>query len=163
MIKDILKNEKGTFEITWFDSINFSRLEPIVQVYGVLFNDNGEMLIINTTGKWTLPGGGPKKGETFEETLRREVDEEGDAEIDGIIPLGYLKVVHFKDGKKISTRYKLRFTGKIAKIKNQTVDPATGIVPKRKFVSLKEFPDYCFFGKTEKAIIEKAVQLFDSS
>lgn len=49
--------------------------------YGVVYNDAGEVLLINKargpyTGQLDLPGGGIEYGESAEETLKREFEEE---------------------------------------------------------------------------------------
>ena len=44
-IKNILKKGSDKFELTWIGSTDFSKLSPIKQIYGVLFNENGKMLI----------------------------------------------------------------------------------------------------------------------
>ena len=157
MIKDILKRKEETFELTWHDSIDFSRIKPITQVCGICFNNKGEILIINTTGKWHIPGGKPEKGESFEETLKREMDEEADVKLKDIEPLGYQKIENI-DTKK--TIYQLRFVAIISKIKPQTIDPAEGKIPERKFINPSAFLKYCPWGNTGKAMIEKAVFLY---
>jgi 8-oxo-dGTP diphosphatase len=54
----------------------------------LLFDRNGALLMLkraanskSNPGKWELPGGKPNKGESFEESLRREVREETGFEI----------------------------------------------------------------------------------
>jgi len=64
--------------------------QPIeVSGRALIFDQNGNALVLkrhpaSTTnpGKWELPGGKPNKGESFEESLRREVLEETGFEID---------------------------------------------------------------------------------
>jgi 8-oxo-dGTP diphosphatase len=52
----------------------------IVGVNGVIFNDQGQILVLRhrfwREGSWGLPGGYANSGETLENTLRREVREE---------------------------------------------------------------------------------------
>jgi len=43
---------------------------------GLVFNPNGELLVIKRWGKWDLPKGKMEKGETPEESALREVEEE---------------------------------------------------------------------------------------
>lgn len=46
-------------------------------VYAVIVHDTRALLVRSTsTGKWMLPGGGIKRGETVEEALQRELQEE---------------------------------------------------------------------------------------
>ena len=70
MIKSIVEAKnpryKGTYEIEWHDAAVFSKLKPITQVYGILFNEKGEILIVHPVDEWSLPGGKPEPGESYE-------------------------------------------------------------------------------------------------
>src|SRR3989344_5732249 len=146
--------------LTWHENNDFSKLKNVKQVYGVCLNRKGELLIIKTKEHWSLPGGTPEQGETFEQTLRREVDEEGDIDIDNIIPIGYNKIEQTKDEKK-EVFYQLRYVANITKLKKQTIDPATGKIPERKFINPKDFLYYCPWGRQGEAMIKKAVRKRD--
>ena len=144
---------EAKYNVEWFEDTDFSNIERVRQVYGVLFNEDGKILIINTVGNWQLPGGKPEKGESWEEALVREVLEEADVEIENILPLGYQKVNQIKENKDQPSFHQLRFAAKIKKINDSTSDPATGIVPERKFINPEEFLEYCPWGNIGKHII----------
>jgi len=59
----------------------------------------------------------------------------------------YQKVKELENGKEI---YQLRYFALVDKIKPQKVDPATNIIPERKFIEPKEFSDYCNYIKIIK-------------
>ena len=153
-------NDDKVSYLTWHDESDFSKIKPINQVYGVCFTRKGRILIINTTSNWSLPGGTPEKGEDIPYTLKREVDEEGDIEINNIIPIGYNRVQVYKKNKKIDTFYQLRYVARITKIKPQTIDPAKGHIPKRKFIDISDFLKYCPWGKPAENMINKALQVY---
>jgi 8-oxo-dGTP diphosphatase len=56
--------------------------------YALLFNEQGQIAVMETPRGGFLPGGGAEAGETPEEALRREVREECGFEIGNISPLG---------------------------------------------------------------------------
>lgn len=53
------------------------------RIRGFIVKDNQVLLVehVGGNGKWTLPGGGEKRGETIETALRREIKEELGLEI----------------------------------------------------------------------------------
>ena len=157
MFKEVIDYNGKKMEISWVKSTNFEGLNPVVQVYGVCFDKTGKIIIIKTTKKWCLPGGTPEINETSEQTLRREVDEEASIDIKNILPLGYQKVKELENGKEI---YQLRYFALVDKIKPQKIDPATNIIPERKFIEPKEFSHYCDWGKIGEEVIKKAQEVF---
>ena len=62
------------------------------QVYGIVFSDDGMVLLRIEDNEYKLTGGRPELGETFEETLIREYLEEINVEVYDIYYLGYLLV-----------------------------------------------------------------------
>ncbi len=157
IIKDIIEYEGRKVGLTWHDETNFAKLKNITQAYGIIFNKKDQILLVSIKkGRWGPPGGGPESEDrSFEETLKREVLEEADIEIEKIIPLGYQNAV-FLD-KPNSDHQQLRYFAAVKKILPQTKDPAYGIIPKRKFINPKDFLKYCPWGNTGKAMIEKAL------
>lgn len=163
-MKEILKidipNFKADYEVEWFESVDFSNLKNVKQVYGVLFNEKKEILIVNTVGNWQLPGGKPEKGEGWEEALIREVNEEAGAEIDEIVPLGYQIVSELRNSQTGPPFCQLRFAAKIRKLNKPAIDPSSGKIPDRKFIAPEDFLRYCPWGKIGQHVIDKAVRTF---
>ncbi len=160
MIKQIIDYKGKKVELLWHDDTNFETLTNVTQAYGFCFNNKGEILLISLNGKnWSLPGGNPEKEDiSYEQTLIREVLEEGDCEIDKIIRLGYQNSVFVGDPK--STHQQLRYVARIKKIRKQSIDPAYDKVLKRKFIKPGEFLDYCPWGKIGEYMTKKAVKIW---
>ena len=145
-----------------FDDNDYSKLNNITQVYGFIFNEKGEILVVKCGHKkeWCLPGGGPEKyDKTWKDTLIREVDEETDVEIKGIMPAGYIRVTaKDKNESKAKTDFCIRSIAFVKGIKKQTIDPANGMINERKFIPVKDFLKYCPWGENGKVQLEIAIR-----
>lgn len=98
------------------------------QVYGFVFNSDGQILVLEDDGKFNLPGGKPENGETFAKTLIREVAEEVQISIFPPEYLGY-QLVAGDDGFA-----QVRLIALIDQIRPQEMDPSTGRLYKRLWV-----------------------------
>lgn len=151
---------KASYNVEMGNDTNFDSLENIKQVNGLVFNEEGELLIVNTVGNWQLPGGHLKKGETFEDCLRREVDEEADVEISEISPFCFLKISEIKEGGSGPEIIQLKFVAKLKNLKEQTIDPAYNKIPERKFINIEEFTKYVPWGNIGNELVNKARDAF---
>lgn len=133
---------------TWVPTTNWQELKPWTQVYGFCFTKEGKVLIIKNSDKWNIPGGKSKEGETPQQALKREVDEEASVELGKCKMIGACKVTFPREPDNPRTPfYQLRYAAFIDKVKEQTVDPATGDLFKRKFVKPKKVNDYLSWGE----------------
>jgi 8-oxo-dGTP diphosphatase len=147
----------------WVPSDSYENMSPIAQVYGVCFDGEGRILVIRHeqgAGSWNLPGGTPEKDETPEETLIREVDEEGDVDISKVKMLGAAEVFfeNNPNKKKGDHYFQLRYVALIDTIKDQTPDPHNNKLTERKFIYADEFTKYIEWGDLSKAIIDAALK-----
>lgn len=142
----------------WIPSNDYRKFKPITQVYGVCFTKNNKILIVNDLGNWKLPGGTPEKGETPEETLKREVFEEATVIIKNYQMIGAQEVIfpNNPDKKQGDHFYQLRYFVMIDKIEKQTSDPATKRTMKRKFIKPSEFKKYIKWGKKGEEMFKEA-------
>ena len=127
---------------------------PITQVYGVLFTDDGRIMLRVDKGFHGLVGGAPEPGETHEETLHREVYEEVNCEISDLHYLGYQTVIG--DGEPYA---QLRYVAKVTKIGKNRPDLDGGKMCERILVPAEEAGDILDYGEEGKKIIAAAIKL----
>lgn len=141
----------------------------IVQVYGVCFTKDGEVMIIrnklsnNSYTPWYLPGGTPENNETPEQTLIREVDEEADISITDLKLLGTFEV-HFPNNpnkQKGDIYNQLRYFALIKDIREQTIDPHDNEMVERNLIPANEFNKYVKWGNVGDELIRLAIQEYE--
>jgi len=146
--------------LEYCDSDNFDSLpyENCQQVYGVCFVKNKMVVVFGEGGKngngWGLVGGHVEKGESFEETLIREVQEETNMKVIKCTPVGVQKVIS-PNGK---IYYQLRYFAFVEPIGKFEKDPA-GSVSKIKMINPKEYKKYFDWGEIGDRIIGRAIEL----
>lgn len=144
-------------KLTWIPDDNYNGLFPVTQACGFCFNNEGNVLVTQSSADKTsfkIPGGTIEPGETPEETLKREIDEETDVEIDdsSIIYIGAQKV----EMRNSQPFYQLRFAAKTTKIKTLTEDPAKEKIRPRKFINPKDYERESGWGEIGRAMMERA-------
>lgn len=148
-----------TYLLNYQDKNDFSDLpyDLCKQVYGVCFYNNDIVITkssgVKTGNGWGLVGGHIEKGETFEETLIREVQEETNMQVLKYIPIG-VQIVTYPDG--ITKDYQLRYYAKVKPFGPFVNDPA-GSVKEIKLINPKEYKDYFDWGKIGERIITRAI------
>jgi len=120
-------------------------------------------LIIKGGDNWTLPGGKSESKETPIETLKRELWEEARVTINENEPLGYCKVNFPNNPNKLEGElfYQVRFFALIKKVEEIGIDPATGILFKRKFIKPEEFNKFIKWGKIGEEMLKLAKRKFN--
>ena len=147
----------GSF--TWVSSQVPEHLQ-VRQIYGIVFSNDGRILLRIEDGKYKLTGGKPEPGESFEETLQREYIEELNTQIEDIHYLGYLLV------EEDHMRYaQVRMIARVKDIKENHIDPATGKMYGRKLVSSGKVKEYLNYadeagGKMLDDAISQAQEIF---
>lgn len=155
-----LPNFKATYKVKWSEDVDINILKNAKQVNGILFNNEGKILIINIVGNWQLPGGHIEKGESYEEGLRREISEEADIEVEDITPFGYLRVAEIKEGILQPESIQLYCLTKVKRLNKQTVDPCYNKISKRKFIDSEKFTTYIPWGNIGNHIANRSKELF---
>ncbi len=144
--------------LEYADADSFDALDKTkcTQVYGVCFY--GDKIVIGYGGKkqaWGLIGGTIEDGETFEETLKREIQEESNMEVLACLPVGYQKVIDTRDNSFV---YQLRYVCE-AKPYGPFVSDPTGGVTEIKLIDPKDYKKYFDCGSIGERIVERALQL----
>lgn len=144
--------------VEYSDSDSFDDLDKskCTQTYGVCFCDDKIVVAHNGhKGTWGLVGGTIEKGETFEQTLKREIQEESNTEVLYFKPIGYQKVTDTRDNSEI---YQLRFLCIVRPYGPFVGDPA-GAVTDIKLIDPKDYKQYFDWGEIGERIIERALEL----
>lgn len=145
----------------YYDCDDFSKLEyeKCTQIYGVCFYENKIAIVLNGPKKtWGLVGGSIEKGESFDQTFRREIKEESNMEVLSWKPVGYQKVIDTRDGSYV---YQLRVVANVRPYGEFTKDPA-GFVTEMKLIDPKDYKQYFDWKKIGDRIIERALELKNS-
>ena len=149
--------EGKTYKLRYEDLDSFGNLpyEKCRQVYGVCFYK--DKMVISLGGKkndWGLVGGTVEDGESFEETLVREIKEESNMKVLKSVPIG-TQEVFYPDGSSI---YQLRYVAIVVPIGKFESDPAGG-VEEIKFINPKDYKKYFDWGEIGDRIIKRAIEL----
>ena len=106
-------------------------------------------------GTWGLVGGTIEEGETFEQTLKREIQEESNMEVLAFQPIGYQKVIDTRDQ---TYTFQLRYVCIVRPYGPFTHDPV-GDISEIKLIDPKEYKNYFDWGKIGERIVNRAIEL----
>lgn len=144
---------------TFVPAASWEGLSPIKQAYGVCLDDQNRVLLQKHPDRpWNIPGGQPEPGETYEQTVIREVYEETNVRVEHPRFIGYQEVL--EDG--VVKAYQLRFIATVVAIDERQPDPDEGVMRERMFVPLSEvmkyipYPQYREMFKVVEAILKNA-------
>lgn len=150
---------KYTFEYDDADSFDHLPYEQVRQAYGVCFIGD-KMVIVNhgTKNTWGLPGGTVEKGETYEQTLIREIQEETNMKVLKWKSVGYQKAIDARDGSFV---YQLRYVCIVEPIGPFVSDPA-GTVTDIKIIDPADYKQYFDWKSIGDRIISRAQEILIS-
>lgn len=128
----------------------------VTQVYGIVFTDDGRMLLRIEDGEYRLTGGHPEAFEKYEETLQREYIEEINITLKDIYYLGYLLVT--EESKEQYAQ--VRMIATIDTIGEQRPDLDNGKTYDRKLINLNNAKKYLNYkGCAGNIMIDDAIEL----
>lgn len=150
------------YHVEYHDADSFDALptEKITQVYGICFCD-GKLLIGRRSrdGAWGHTGGTVETGESLEQTLWREIQEESNMEVVSSKPIGYQDVV---DAEGYTT-YQVRFACIVRPLGPFVNDPAQGArggIDAIKLIDPKEYKTFVHWGDIGDRLMERALAVF---
>lgn len=134
---DFYKSENTNYK--WF--LEYPVNLEVRQVYGIVFSDEGKILLRGDGNEYKLTGGHPETSDNcFEDTLKREFLEELNVELCDVNYLGYLLVE--EDNNKYA---QVRMIARIKKINDIRPDLDNGKLYKRYMVNncnVKKYLNY---------------------
>ncbi len=158
-------SDNTKYLVEYCDADNFDDLpvDRVKQAYGVCFFEG--KLLIGFGGmkkSWGLVGGSVEEGETYEQTLIREIKEESNTEVLSFLPIGYQKVTNIDNGKVI---YQLRYVCKVKPYGEFVIDGGDGMSEKGiteiKFIDPADYKKYFDWGEIGERIIKRAEELLE--
>jgi len=157
IIESKIQSDGQVYDVVYFDADSFDSLprEKITQSYGVCFYNN--KMVVGYRGKkntWGLIGGTIEKGESPEDTLKREIIEESNTKVVAYKPIGYQEI-KIPDGPSI---YQLRYCCLVEPIGEFIADPDSSIT-KIVFIDPLEYKKYFDWGEIGERIIQRALEI----
>lgn len=129
----------------------------IKQVYGIVFNEDGNIFLKVEEGQYNLAGGKPEiEDKSIEDTLKREFIEEVNITLKNIHMLGYQLV---EEDNGVKPYAQVRMIAQIDKIFESRPDLDNGKLYERVFKMPKETIELLNWGEVGKKQIEEAVKL----
>lgn len=129
----------------------------IKQVYGIVFNEDGNIFLRIDDGLYKLTGGKPElEDKSIEDTLKREFIEEANITLKNIHLLGYQLV---EEDNGVKSYAQVRMIAQIDKIFENRADLDNGKLYERVFKTPKETINLLNWGDVGKEQIEDAVKL----
>ncbi|MEK7183414.1 MAG: NUDIX domain-containing protein [Patescibacteria group bacterium] len=156
-IEEDIAYDGKNYHIVYSDADSFYDLpkELVRQHYGVCFYKGKIVVGWHEQKKvWGLLGGKIESGESFDEALVREVQEESNMRILEHRPIGYQKSIQADGG----VMYQLRSLCLVEPIGDFVSDPS-GSVTKIKLINVSEWDEHIDWGEVGRRILERSLEL----
>lgn len=156
LIFDYLSNGK-IYKFIYYELADYSNLDLAIvkQVYGVCFCQDKMVIVLNGKKRtWGLVGGQPEEGESIQQALTREVQEESNMQVLRWRPIGVQEVTD-PDGNMY---YQLRAACNVKPFGDFISDPA-GTITEVKLIDPKDYKNYFDWGEIGDKIIQRAIQV----
>lgn len=150
---------EGKMIVEWFDVFDKDKIPDFdwQQVY-VIGNINGKVPVVMYENKGdNLPGGKTEPGESLNETILREIEEELNMGVISWEPLGYQRLT--RPWGETPT-YQFRAYAKLEKLNDFINDPGGSVIG-YKLVKLDDLNKFINYGIVGNRLIESSRQFFD--
>ncbi|MDD4354132.1 MAG: NUDIX hydrolase, partial [Candidatus Nanoarchaeia archaeon] len=158
IFEKVITHDGERCDVHHFDVDDFDEIpdELKLKAHAVCMH-NSKMLVVHHPewDIWSIPGGTREEGESIEEALKREIQEETNCEVVNFIPIAYQKIVS-PDGKKY--HYRLQYLCDVAPLGEFENDVA-GNINKICWIEPSKFEEYIENKEFKKTIIRRALGL----
>ena len=144
------------WEVMYHDADSFDTLpsDIISQVYGVCFWGHQMLIGLGRRDRWALLGGSPESGETWQNTLEREIREEANMRVVSSSPLGYQDLTNTSGVRQVQ----LRAFAFVEPIGPFVADPAGGI-KQIKLIDPFTWREYFDWGTIGEHLVNRGISL----
>lgn len=156
---DEFNYEGDVISVEWHDVQNKSEIPDLQwqQIYVIGNLDNRVPLVKYHEKENNLPGGHVEQGESLEDAMHREIQEELNMQIISWTPLGYQRLSRPGDKDVV---FQFRVYAKLEKIGEFTNDPGGSVVG-HKLVALNDVNTLIKYGKVGDRLIASCRQFFN--
>jgi ADP-ribose pyrophosphatase YjhB (NUDIX family) len=150
--------EGDVISVRWYDVQTISEVPDLQwqQIY-VIGNFENQVPLVEYNGKKNnLPGGHVEQGESLEDAMHREIQEELNMKIVSWVPLGY-QILSRPGDKKVV--YQFRVYAKLEKIGEFINDPGGSVVG-HKLVDINDVNNLIQYGKVGDRLVANCRQFF---
>ncbi len=159
IFKDVVNQNGQRCDVEHFDVDHFNDIpnEFITKAHAVCVHD-GKMLLVYSEvfDFWGIPGGTREVGESVEQTLLREIQEETNCEVVDYKPIAYQKIISLDGG----VQYRLKYLCNVNPLGEFKADTA-GDVSKITWIDYNEFRDYIEKKEFRVAVVERAIEVLN--
>jgi len=153
------KRTGATQAIQYEEMDNFDAIRDLpVGAVGAFcfFKDKFVLVYAKSRDSWETPGGGCESGETFEESIIREIKEESNMKVLKLVPLG---CDTYTNTKTAEVNYVLRFAAKVEPYGPFVEDLADGEITEMKLIDPMDYKQYFDWKERGDAMIKKALDM----
>jgi ADP-ribose pyrophosphatase YjhB (NUDIX family) len=155
--KKAVKHDGERCDVVYVPTNSFKRIpdELVLKAHAVCLCKD-RLLLVNhgEWNTWGLPGGTREFGETAEQTLAREILEEGNCEVLSYEPISYQKVTS-PSGK---FHYRLQYLCNVRPLGDFVSDPA-GSVRQITWIPMKQYAEYIEPREMRTIVLERAISI----